>query len=165
MPLSVCVAVCCVLMVLQGVLSAAEKGKARQRQLPFETVELSASNVTNNVEEWESDLAVMFYSPTCQYCKQLSPSWDQISILATQNAQDLTVGRFNCEASEDHLAVCHELSVDRYPSVYFIGYGNYNQAPEGNPFLKNAHPRIARYSADLYPEVCMCVCVCVCDCV
>jgi hypothetical protein len=150
------------LVMLPGMLSAAEKGKVRQRQLPFKTVELSASNVTHNVEDWESDLAIMFYSPTCKYCKQLSPSWDQISILATHDAQDLTVGRFNCEASEAHLAVCHDLSVDRYPSVYFIGYGNYNQAPEGNPFVKNTHPRIAQYTADLYPEVSMCVRACVC---
>ncbi len=117
-------------------------------------VELSAANVTSNVEEWDTDLAIMFYSPTCKYCRQLAPSWDHISILATREKEDLVVGKFNCESNEAHAKVCADLLVDRYPSVYFIGYGNFNQAPEGNPFAAPAKPsnRVARFSSDLYPE-------------
>ena len=44
----------------------------------------------------------------------------------------------------DHYEVCKVLGVDRYPSIYYIGYGNLNQAPIGNPFGKSELPRVAR---------------------
>lgn len=45
-----------------------------------------------------------------------------------------------------------ELGVDRYPSVYFIGYGNFHQAANGALLGKEPYPRVVRYVADLYPE-------------
>lgn len=44
------------------------------------------------------------------------------------------------------------LGVDRYPSVYFIGYGNFNQGPNGNIIGRNPEPRLVRFTADMYPE-------------
>ena len=47
--------------------------------------EFSISNITTNVKEWDTDLAIMFYSPLCQYCKQLAPSWEHISYLVDKD--------------------------------------------------------------------------------
>ena len=131
-------------------------------------VELSYQNITSNIEDWNTDLAIMFYAPWCKYCKQLSPSFDQISTLHAQS-KDLIVGRFNCEvpakhegdvfcSSSLHLSllrtteVCKVLGVDRYPSVYFMGYGNFNQGPGGNIIGRNPEPRLVKFTAALYPE-------------
>ena len=114
--------------------------------------EFSISNITTNVKEWDTDLAIMFYSPLCHYCKQLAPSWEHISYLVESKSNDIAVGKFNCESSTNHVEICQILGVDRYPSIYFIGYGNINQAPQGNPFGKSKLERMARFTADLYPE-------------
>ena len=96
-------------------------------------------------------MAITFYAPWCKYCKQLAPYWEMIAEL-THKTKDLTVGKFNCETPAENVELCQKLGVDRYPSIYFIGYGNYNQAPKGNPFGTNKHPNLVRYNADLYPE-------------
>lgn len=37
--------------------------------------------------------------------------------------------------------------------MYYLGYGNYNQAPpKGFIFGSNDEPRLVRYNADIYPE-------------
>jgi hypothetical protein len=37
--------------------------------------------------------------------------------------------------------------------LYYLGYGNYNQAPpKGFIFSSNDEPRLVRYNADIYPE-------------
>ena len=68
--------------------------------------ELTTQNITSNIKEWDSDLAVMFYSPTCQYCKQLSPSWEHISALVTSKSTDVIVGKYNCEATTGKWCLC-----------------------------------------------------------
>ena len=83
----------------------------------------------------------------------MSPSWDQIANLLYKNNNDLKVGKFNCDAPSKNVDICAELGVDRYPSIFYIGYGNFNQAPnKGFIFGSNQTPRIVRYNADLYPE-------------
>ena len=64
-------------------------------------VELSYQNLSSNIEDWSRDLAIMFYAPWCKYCKQLSPSFDQIATLHS-SSKDLTVGKFNCEVPSKH---------------------------------------------------------------
>ena len=114
-------------------------------------VEISLSNFSANHRDWEKDMAIMFYIPSCKYCRQLATSWEQIAA-ATSTTRDLVVTKFNCERSKENTDLCLKLNVDRYPSVYFMGYGDLHQSPPGNPFTKNPLPRLARYNADLYPE-------------
>lgn len=121
-----------------------------EQQLTY-AVEISHANMTANYEDWDADMAVMFYAPWCKYCKQLSPSWEQIAA-STSTTKNLVVGKFNCEKPAQNKEFCLKVGVDRYPSVFFIGYGNLHQSPAGNPFAANPHPRVARFTADLYPE-------------
>jgi thiol-disulfide isomerase/thioredoxin len=113
-------------------------------------VELSYTNITRNLAEWEVDQAIVFYAPWCKYCKQLAPSWESIGTLCKSN-QELIVGKFNCEAQTENRDLCKTLGIDRYPSILFIGYGNFNQAAK-SPFAKSKLPQTVRYNADLYPE-------------
>lgn len=109
--------------------------------------------MTTNLEDWDSDLAIMFHAPWCKYCKQLAPSFDQIAAL-NSNTKDLVVGKFDCEVPATHADVCKLMGIDRYPSVYFIGYGSLHQGPDGALMGRSvsAFPRVAKYSADMYPE-------------
>jgi thiol-disulfide isomerase/thioredoxin len=127
-----------------------KKGGYYEQQLSY-AVEITHANITSNYADWDSDMAIVFYAPWCKYCKQLSPSWEQIAA-ATSTKKDLVVGKFNCETPAENVQFCQKVGVDRYPSIYFMGYGNLQQAPPGKPFAANPQPRIARYVADLYPE-------------
>ena len=113
--------------------------------------EISVGNLTSNVRNWRRDMAVMFYAPWCKYCKQLKPSWDQIAKISEPNP-NLQVGIFDCDSDTSNTEVCQALGVDRYPSIYFVGYGDFNQAKPGNVLAKTDLPRVVKYNADLYPE-------------
>mgnify|MGYP006085437567 CR=1 FL=1 len=115
-------------------------------------VELNATNLTENLDMWDTDMAVMFFAPWCKYCKQLKPSWDQIAKITSQDGSQLAVGTFDCESDSLNTAICQELAIDRYPSIFFFGFGDFNQAPRRNIFGKNENSRVVRYNADLYPE-------------
>ena len=143
---------CCLSSKGRSAVSQQQKKTASyyEQQLTF-AVEISYANITANHKDWDTDMAIMFYAPWCKYCKQLSPSWEQIAA-STSTTKDLVVGKFNCEKPAENNKFCLDIGVDRYPAVYFMGYGKLHQAPAKNPFATNPHPRIAKYVADLYPE-------------
>lgn len=46
------------------------------------------------------------------------------------------------------------MGVDRYPSLYYFGFGNFHQTPS-NPqtlYNSNSYPNIVKFDADIYPE-------------
>lgn len=148
-----CISIFCLLSSKgRSALSKSQKKTAGyyEQQLSY-AVEITHANITSNFADWDTDMAIVFYAPWCKYCKQLSPSWEQIAA-ATSTKKDLVVGKFNCETPAENVQFCQKVGVDRYPSIYFMGYGNLQQAPAGKPFAANPQPRIARYVADLYPE-------------
>lgn len=136
----------------QSASIASSKDSVSSSSTPVYTKEFTAYNLTSALQEWDTDLAIMFYAPWCKYCKQLAPSLEQIASLMS-TSKDVVVGKFNCEQPATHADICVKLGVDRYPSIYYIGYGDFNQIPaKGWLFSKNPQPRIVRYTADLYPE-------------
>lgn len=116
-------------------------------------------NISVALQQWEPsiDRVVMFTAPWCKYCKQLRPSWDQISHIHSQS-RSLAIGVFDCEESEEHKALCDALQVDRYPSLYFIGHGDYYQNKKSFNFknllnlglFERSSSRIVVYDADIY---------------
>ena len=64
----------------------------------------------------------------------------------------MEVGTFDCETETSSTDLCRALGVDRYPSIYFIGYGDFNQGRQGNLLQKTELPRVVKYTADLYPD-------------
>jgi len=121
-------------------------------------IEFTDKNVTENARDWNIDMAIMFYAPWCKYCKQLAPSWEQIGLLTMKASKDVQVGIFNCEVPAKNSELCQKMGVDRYPSIYYIGYGNMNghlvqrSNPQVAVRLDKTNERIVRYNADLYPE-------------
>jgi thiol-disulfide isomerase/thioredoxin len=143
-----------VVVILLLVLSSGQQDKSETTSLKLgrsKIRDIQAVNITSTIADWESDVAVMFYAPWCKYCKQLIPSWEAIAGLV-QDKGDLSIARLNCEGEKDNVKLCASLGIDRYPTIMFFGYGNYNQAPKGNPFGKPRYPQMVQYVADLYPE-------------
>lgn len=115
-------------------------------------VELPPSNITRNLINWEYDLAIMFYAPWCKNCQRMDPYWDSIASLSAGN-KDLIVSQFNCEKNTENRDVCRALGVEVYPSILFIGYGDFHQAPPASQHpAATASQSLVRYNADLFPE-------------
>uniref|UniRef100_A0A7S2XXY5 Thioredoxin domain-containing protein n=1 Tax=Fibrocapsa japonica TaxID=94617 RepID=A0A7S2XXY5_9STRA len=115
--------------------------------------QLSANDIVDNIEVWNSDYMVMFYAPWCPHCRQLSPLYEEISKEITK--PDMQLGKFNCEGSQTNLQFCNALNVDRYPMIMFFGYGSF---PQGN-LLKQALtktqpalPQAISFDGLLFPE-------------
>lgn len=124
--------------------------KKLQREKP-QFLELTMANLTRNFQNWEYDTAIMFYAPWCKYCKQLTPYMEQISIEAKTH-KELVIGKFNCEEPKSHVSLCQELGVTHYPSIFFVGYGNFNQAQAKNAFAATEYPRLVQYRSQLLPD-------------
>jgi thiol-disulfide isomerase/thioredoxin len=126
-------------------------GEVTEEYVTKAIVEFVPANITHNLKEWDKDLVIMFYAPWCVNCDHLLPTWGTIASLKKDNT-DVAVGKFDCEASTQSTEICQQLHVDRYPSVLFIGFGNFNQAKGGTLWGKVNNPRLVRFVADLYPE-------------
>lgn len=118
---------------------------------PTKVRDIQAVDITTNLADWQTDIAVMFYAPWCKHCKQLFPSWEAIAGLL-EGKKDLVIARLNCEGEKDNVKLCTALNVDRYPTVMFFGYGDFHQAPRDNVFGKQLYPQMVHFVADLYPE-------------
>jgi thiol-disulfide isomerase/thioredoxin len=99
--------------------------------------------------DWETDMAIMFYAPWCTYCKQLLPSWEIIAE-ETASKTNLIIGKFNCESPAENIEFCRELEIDRYPSVFFVGFGDFHQSPKKNKKVK--YPNMVHFRTALYPD-------------
>lgn len=141
------------------------KKKSASQRLKDEVVEISYSNVTNNLVNYngngnivasEEDYLIMFYAPWCKYCKVLLPTMQAIAQLISSDK--FIVGKFNCEESTEHRNLCVDLQVEYYPTVMFIGYGDFKQSKrtksyaKGTKTQKNSFPNLVKYTADMYAE-------------
>ncbi len=146
------------LLCLASTFKSCSSGKSVQKTtVKSDLLELSAYNISSNLMDWETDMAIMFYAPWCKYCKQMTPIMESIATLVSSN-KNLIIGQFDCDLSSAHTDMCASLKINRYPSIYFMGYGNFNQAADGKLFdtsrwtKKKLDPRIVTFNSDLYPE-------------
>lgn len=137
--------------LLLALVTVLARGEITDEYVSKAVVEFTSANITQNLKEWESDLVIMFYAPWCVNCQHLLPTWGAIASIKADNP-DVAVGKFDCEASPESVEICKQWHVDRYPSVYFLGFGNFNQAEGGAIIGKVRNPRLVRFVADLYPE-------------
>ena len=93
----------------------------------------------------------MYFILKIKLCRQLATSLEHMAILSA-NSKDLVIGKFNCEEPATNTQVCTTLGVDRYPSVFFFGFGSFNQGPNGKIFGKSKFNRIAKFTSDLHIE-------------
>ena len=98
--------------------------------------------------------------------RQFTPFWEEMAELLEWRG-NIRLTRFNCELSfEGHTGVtricfyclahfmfcnviiidlCQEMGVDSYPSLYFIGYGDFYQSG-------SYRPNVVKFKTDIYPD-------------
>eukprot|EP00981_Chlorochromonas_danica_P003386 scaffold650_cov201-Ochromonas_danica.AAC.7 len=74
------------------------------------------------------------------------------NLFSKSHLNDLTMAKFNCESNTEHRQLCQDLEVSHYPTILFIGYGNFHQNAKKGFWVKKKYPQLVHYVADLYPE-------------
>jgi thioredoxin 2 len=85
--------------------------------VPTKPVDISSSNFHQEIERWPGTVLLDYWSPTCVFCKQLSPILDQI---AADKAGILKIAKINTQA-EQHLAV--EAGIQGVPTLMLYQNG------------------------------------------
>jgi thiol-disulfide isomerase/thioredoxin len=128
--------------------AAVESGKSKKAYC----VEISPEEIASSLEMWHDDLAIVFYAPWCQYCKQMLIAWEAIATTLEPHSRTV-FGKFNCEESEAHTEICQYIGIYQYPSILFIGFGDFHQAsPPSAPVPVRKFPNVVRFTSDLYFE-------------
>ncbi len=65
------------------------------------------------------DVMIMFYSPSCAYCKQLSPIWEQLA-QAMKDEPNIHIVKMDATMND----VPKPFEVISYPSIYWIPSGD-----------------------------------------
>mmetsp|Transcript_7098 Transcript_7098/g.10171 ORF Transcript_7098/g.10171 Transcript_7098/m.10171 type:complete len:573 (-) Transcript_7098:48-1766(-) len=74
------------------------------------------------------DASVMFYAQWCKNCRRFAPVWDAIATLlhAGTTKGNIIMALFNCELDNTHAKLCDAAGVNQYPTLLYIGSGNYH---------------------------------------
>lgn len=156
-PLIFSILLACLLVYIDSATANTKSSSNQQKSYSYDmksSMDISYYNISSNLIEWNNDIALMFYAPWCNYCKQLYSSWSRIAALM-KSKKSLDIGTFNCELNKKNIDFCKVMGIDRYPSVFYFGYGSFYQSkPETSmkSLSKEMKDRIVRYSADLYVE-------------
>ncbi|KAL3773084.1 hypothetical protein ACHAWO_006956 [Cyclotella atomus] len=95
----------------------------------------SASDASSNdnsaelVDEYIGhDAAILFYAQWCHNCHAVAPSWDAIAthVNAGSRSSKLVMALFDCEKNTRHMELCVEAGVKAYPTMMFVGSGEYH---------------------------------------
>ena len=108
----------------------------------YEGFESSPKTLLNDVKG--KKVAVLLYTDTCGYCKQMKPEWDK----ASEKASDKMVA-VNCSDSEnlDVQALLKKTNTSSFPRIVIMDDGNIVTDYEGprkeEDFLQFVHSNIA----------------------
>lgn len=74
------------------------------------------------------DAAILFYAQWCHNCHAVAPSWDAIAthVNAGSRSSGLVMALFDCEKNTRHMELCVEAGVTAYPTMMFVGSGEYH---------------------------------------
>jgi len=61
---------------------------------------------------------VLYYSNSCGYCEMFMPTWNQFEEHASNNMNNVSVTKVNCES--DGGKKCFENGIEGYPTVIYI---------------------------------------------
>ena len=103
------------------------------KPLPLVASESSASDASSSsaelVDEYIGhDAAILFYAQWCHNCHAVAPSWDAIAthVSAGSRSSKLVMALFDCEKDTRHMELCVEAGVKAYPTMMFVGSGEYH---------------------------------------
>ena len=104
------------------------------KPLPRHSPPTASDEVATTVDEYIGhDAAILFYVQRSNDCHAVAPSWDAIAshVKAGSTSSNLVMALFDCERNTRHGELCAAVGVKSYPTIMYVGSGEYNGAEHG----------------------------------